>query len=452
MTDAARTEERASPAPFAVSDTAPSGITRPPSATNGWVALVAALAGIFALLNGPDDSPYTTLLLAALAIAAPLILTDLFVFKVYRRPSAGLGRTGADALPGATARVATKLLGLAATLGVISIAYWAFPEYQQDFYKPFFTILKPAMPLFLLAAVPYFILVDRRMTEPHDGYWLAGRLMLGHLPETAEARKKLAEHAMGWTIKAFFLPLMTVFLHDNVGWMIENPASQALADFRIAVHWWISLGFFLDVAFAFVGYIMTLRVLDSHIRSSNPLLFGWMVAIMCYQPFWPFFDNSYFSYGTSPNWQEWLWDSPALYTLWGTALILLVMVYALATVVFGLRFSNLTHRGILTNGPFRFTKHPAYVAKNLYWWMISVPFLSNAGAGRAVQASLLLLLLNLVYYLRARTEEQHLSEDPTYVAYALWINEHGLFSRLGRALPFLRYKAPQGNPDAALRP
>ena len=39
------------------------------------------------------------------------------------------------------------------------------------------------------------------------------------------------------------------------------------------------------------------------------------------------------------------------------------------------RFSNLTHRGIITNGPYRYSKHPAYLAKNLSWWLVSMPFM-----------------------------------------------------------------------------
>jgi hypothetical protein len=54
----------------------------------------------------------------------------------------------------------------------------------------------------------------------------------------------------------------------------------------------------------------------------------------------------------------------------------------------------------------------------------------------------LLLMLNGVYFLRARTEERHLSRDPEYVAYALWIDAHGLLAGLGRVLPWLRYRAP----------
>jgi protein-S-isoprenylcysteine O-methyltransferase Ste14 len=50
-------------------------------------------------------------------------------------------------------------------------------------------------------------------------------------------------------------------------------------------------------------------------------------------------------------------------------MVLLTGIYAWATVAFGLRFSNLTYRGVLTNGPYAFTRHPAYLSKNAFWWM-----------------------------------------------------------------------------------
>ena len=71
-----------------------------------------------------------------------------------------------------------------------------------------------------------------------------------------------------------------------------------------------------------------------------------------------------------------------------------------------------------------------------------MPFISDQGWAAAVRNCCLLALLNLVYYARARTEERHLSRDPTYVAYALWMNDHGLLRGLARVLPFLRYRAP----------
>ena len=42
-----------------------------------------------------------------------------------------------------------------------------------------------------------------------------------------------------------------------------------------------------------------------------------------------------------------------------------------------------------------------------------------------------------LYYLRARTEENHLSKYPEYVEYANWMNEHGIFRKVAKFLPFL---------------
>jgi hypothetical protein len=113
--------------------------------------------------------------------------------------------------------------------------------------------------------------------------------------------------------------------------------------------------------------------------------------------------------------------------------------------MFGIRFSNLTHRGIITNGPYGLTKHPAYVSKNLAWWLISIPFLASGGAFKALKKCSLLLLLNSIYYLRAKTEERHLSNDPDYQQYALWLEENGIFSGLYKLelFKFLIYLNPQ---------
>jgi hypothetical protein len=74
--------------------------------------------------------------------------------------------------------------------------------------------------------------------------------------------------------------------------------------------------------------------------------------------------------------------------------------------------------------------------------MVSIPFIPHNGWEEALRHSLLLGCVNTIYFLRARTEERHLSRDPTYVAYALWMNDHGILRFLGRMIPFFKYKAP----------
>jgi protein-S-isoprenylcysteine O-methyltransferase Ste14 len=117
-------------------------------------------------------------------------------------------------------------------------------------------------------------------------------------------------------------------------------------------------------------------------------------------------------------------------------LVALTAIYAWATVAFGLRFSNLTHRGILTHGPYRWTKHPAYVSKNIFWWLSTTPFLvSNGSLTDMVRNTVILAVVSGVYYWRARTEERHLGADPAYRDYAAWMERN---APLPRAIRWLK--------------
>jgi protein-S-isoprenylcysteine O-methyltransferase Ste14 len=191
-----------------------------------------------------------------------------------------------------------------------------------------------------------------------------------------------------------------------------------------------------------VGYAITLRPLDTHLRSAEPTFLGWGVALWCYPPFFDrLFDHQYVPYEAS-HFGKILAGHPSLMAMCSTAILTLLAVYSLATVAFGLRFSNLTHRGVLTNGPYRWSKHPAYVTKNLSWWLTALPFVVIDGnPWNAVKRSIMLLVVNFIYFMRAKTEERHLSRDPTYVKYALWMNDNGWLKFLNR-IPGMRYVPP----------
>ena len=156
---------------------------------------------------------------------------------------------------------------------------------------------------------------------------------------------------------------------------------------------------------------------------------------------WSWFSSHYLVYQDDAAFGAWLSGTPGVLIAWVVLISLLNLVYLWSTITFGVRFSNLTHRGILTNGPYRFTKHPAYIAKNLSWWLIAVPFLPVNGWDMALKQCAMLLGMNFIYYLRAKTEERHLSWGKTYVAYALWMNDNGIFRRLTKKMPLLNYQA-----------
>jgi protein-S-isoprenylcysteine O-methyltransferase Ste14 len=122
--------------------------------------------------------------------------------------------------------------------------------------------------------------------------------------------------------------------------------------------------------------------------------------------------------------------SAVILWVWAAWLVFLTAIYAWATFAFGIRFSNLTYRGVLTNGPYRYTRHPAYLSKNLFWWCSVLPFLVTSGSWLdAVRNTVFLGLVSTIYYWRARTEEAHLlGEDPRYREYYDWMRQHGLIT------------------------
>lgn len=167
-----------------------------------------------------------------------------------------------------------------------------------------------------------------------------------------------------------------------------------------------------------------------------------MVCLVCYQPFWSLIERQYLRYEQDGlNWGDVSAGYPVVYVLWGSAILACLAVYAFSTAVFGLRFSNLTHRGIITSGPYRWTKHPAYISKCVSFWLVSIPFISTLGTGTAITQIILLAGANGLYVARAITEERHLARDPVYREYQAFIREHGLFAKCRRLLFPMRMKA-----------
>jgi len=119
-------------------------------------------------------------------------------------------------------------------------------------------------------------------------------------------------------------------------------------------------------------------------------------------------------------------------SIWASLILVEIAIYVWATVVFGPRFSNLTNRGIITNGPYRWTKHPAYTFKIAAYAMINLPFVHPDTWLDAMRSMIMFTVLALIYYMRAKAEEAYLMKDPVYRDYAEWIDRNGAWARLKR--------------------
>lgn len=333
--------------------------------------------------------------------------------------------------------VVKRIAALCLALGLIWAGYQLIELLGVERYRPACLLLELTLPGVLLTVIPYTCLVNRIEGGSRDECFQVGNLL-------TDRRDPIDWRAIGeffkcWFIKAFFFPLMLFELLVSTAYFersIFADGDQVAYIYGIAV----ATIYFMDVCIASAGYLATFRLFGWHIRSSNPHLGAWIFTLVCYYPFFGPVYRALLDYTDDQIWSEWLADNPVLLIIWGSAIVALKICWIWSIAPFGLRFSNLTNRGIITDGAFSLTKHPSYISKNLFWWLINIPFISTGGSLEATTNCLQLLAVNTIYFVRAQYEERHLSEEPRYFAYALWIEQHGIFSRLGCWFPVLSYR------------
>ncbi|AQR74015.1 isoprenylcysteine carboxylmethyltransferase family protein [Sphingomonas sp. LM7] len=406
---------------------------RPRSAVSGGVGL-AGLAGMTAWVIVAHvfrmDGPYSALVNVA-ACALPMVIWSLVIDKVHRNPSTGIDWSLERPWRETFDVSVTKLTGLWLTWGGIAAIYalsrvWGETRYANyPFAMNCFIAVAPA--LFVLS-IPYVLWIDRKLIEPRDGAWSLGAWAMG-----AEGwdREAIFNHLRSWVVKAFFLAFMVAIVPPGFAEFVSIDPMTVFRNPVALAMYCVTFMFVIDVAFATAGYILTFRPLDAHIRSANPYTAGWTAALICYPPFLLMGEGGPLDYhqGTA-DWSYWLGNFPWVLPVLGAVLVGLTAIYAWATIAFGLRFSNLTHRGVLTHGPYAWSRHPAYLSKNLFWWLSTMPFLATTGWHDAIRNAAVMACVSGVYYWRARTEERHLGSDPAYQEYSAWMARNGLMPRL----------------------
>jgi protein-S-isoprenylcysteine O-methyltransferase Ste14 len=229
-------------------------------------------------------------------------------------------------------------------------------------------------------------------------------------------------------LKGFFAPLMVMSLFAFTTQLIENGAYLAthfnrigedfLAIFNSHGFWFLlQVILFVDVFFFTVGYMIEHPLLRNEIRSVDSTWLGWGVTLICYPPI-----NQVTVSILGGNVAEFpQFDDPAVHVAVNLAILALMGVYASASVALNLKGSNLTHRGIIDYGPYRYVRHPAYVCKNAAWWLGTLPAVLVAWQQSAWQALLVVgsaVAWTCIYALRALTEEDHLKRvDGAYEDY-----------------------------------
>src|SRR4051812_11327598 len=220
-------------------------------------------------------------------------------------------------------------------------------------------------------------------------------------------------------VKFIYLPMMVEFvvanwelMHGKM-WLLQGTTPQAsfryfnMVIFPLA----IDILFIAECVLYAFGYAFEASRLKNQVKSVEPTVLGWVVALCCYPPFNSFVNN-YVSWHTSDAPE---FSSELLTGVVRVAVLALFAIYLWGALSLGTKCSNLTNRGIVTTGAFSLVRHPAYVAKNVAWWLGLLPALSNQAL--IIPALLSMAFWSFVYFVRAITEERHLMADPDYQEY-----------------------------------
>lgn len=201
--------------------------------------------------------------------------------------------------------------------------------------------------------------------------------------------------------------------------------SQAQRDFMYPDVLAILLKVVLMIVYCFdvvpfvVGYLTDSTALGNKVKSVDSTLLGWGCCFACYAPF----NTAVSSFFPSVVPESVLPFEGVPYLHYGVTLLSVVLLglYASASVSLGWKASNLTSRGVVDTGLYAYVRHPAYVCKNAAWWVLSLAWAVHQYLSGGVfwYALFSLAVWTYIYYLRAVTEERHLlASDPDYLKYS----------------------------------
>lgn len=340
-------------------------------------------------------------------------------------------------------RCAIKWLGVMGSICGTLIFWWLFPLYHKPDYQPLFDLIPTAMILIAIMLIPYLLYTEWRLGEYNDYAWQIGSLLIGR---HAELNKDiLRDSVFSILVRAIFLPLNFCYVTSSIQNLRVNELGIFSDNFPLAHASLMSMIYMALIINIVPGYVISSRLINTHMRNIDRSLMGWMVTLICYPPLVSGVFGQLLNYQPlgfeNPFMEPWIYffeHSTMLY-VFASLIILMEIIHWWGESILGIRASNLTHRGVITNGIFRYTRHPIYVSKCIGWCLISVPFMVGDNFEQNLRYTLLFGGVCLIYFLRSWVEEKLFADDPIYIEYALWVDKNGWFAELGKHFPCLTF-------------
>lgn len=318
-------------------------------------------------------------------------------------------------------RIRTKYIIVLLQLFAIVLVNFIFLQLNLVNYGIFFEDVFVFLPILLVIFFAYTAITDNYLEYPNDEYYQLGCM----LNRTLSVDKTLLRSFMLKTgVKIIFIPymysslmnLMAILINMDLNFSPDN-LNQILFNFGIT----------LDVLIGTMGYLLSAKLINNDIKDTDSHILGWIFTLLCYPPLLILRENIN-KQTDALLWTDILPRDSFVYWVYFVLINSTWVVYWLATFEFGITFSNLSWRRLINTGVYKYTKHPAYIAKNIFWWLNTLPFIGTVVFSQNWWHNILALTsTSLLYYARAWSEERHLKKFPEYVAYAQTIQKHGIF-------------------------
>lgn len=296
---------------------------------------------------------------------------------------------------------------------LVFIFYKSFSYYQNFLRQESYTILFYLALAYTTIGFSYYLFAPSEKIKTTKGQLIFSLLSKTFKLKFKKITKQEKVALLFVVVKIFFLPIMINFVFNNFYSVKGNLANISISYISsingfntLFFPFALSLIFLIDTLWFSFGYAFEAGFLKNKIRSVEPTILGWVVALICYPPF-NTFATKYL------NWFAHNYQAPpsSIITMIAKMIIIfLLLIYVSATLALGTRCSNLTNRGIVSRGPYSIIRHPAYISKSLVWWISIIPVIS-------IPAIVSMSAWSFIYHLRTVTEERHLSKDPDYIEY-----------------------------------
>jgi protein-S-isoprenylcysteine O-methyltransferase Ste14 len=324
------------------------------------------------------------------------------------------------------------------TTSFILLAYFFYSQinfYQNFLIKNFsfrfvdlhfssLIIYKIIILLYIIFLIPFYIF----FTNKSKARIIINYILIKIKNIKYKISKKEQVSILAWIVKLFFAPLMIIWLTDHIVTTVNNiylsyrDISLLTTNFYIFFNkhfffLFLTLILFFDVLFFTLWYLIESPKLKNNIKSVDATFLWWFVVLICYPPFNTYTTNIIWWYSAEfPH-----FNNMYIHIILNMSILILMWIYTRASISLWLKASNLTNRWIVKKWPYKYIRHPAYIAKNLSWWIWWLPLLIwNIYTSQYKHFFIVLFSLiawSSIYYLRAITEEKHLSKDDDYKAY-----------------------------------